>query len=120
MSKMPYFHGVSDQLPDDNPSDEEMDPSMAEEAEGDGLHHHEMHEDEMGGYNSTHTHPDGKKDEAHHDSYDEARDHMDAMHGEGDDDDDDDDEDNTEESEVVRDDSMPDDMAGDYSRAAKK
>jgi hypothetical protein len=28
--------------------------------QGDGMHHHEIHEDEGGGFHSKHTHPDGR------------------------------------------------------------
>lgn len=52
---------------------------------GDGLHHHELHEDEGGGYHSKHTHPDGKVEHADHATYEDARDHQDRMFGHGED-----------------------------------
>lgn len=57
------------------------------DAQGDGMHHHEMHgPDETGGYTSIHTHPDGRKESADHADYSDAKDHMDRMHGETEDD----------------------------------
>lgn len=57
------------------------------DTEGDGMHHHEMHgPDEAGMFTSKHTHPDGKVEHGEHMSYDDAKDHMDEMHGEKDDD----------------------------------
>lgn len=54
---------------------------------GDGNHHHELHEDkESGMWHSTHTHPDGRVETGDHTSYSDAKDHMDAMHGETEDD----------------------------------
>lgn len=40
--------------------------------EGDGNHHHEIHEREDGTAHSIHTHPDGHTDEMDHNSYAEA------------------------------------------------
>lgn len=89
--KMPFFHGVTDRMNDEG--DGEKKPvgksDAGEGSKGDGLHHHEMHEDEGGGFHSKHTDPDGKVTEADHDSYDDAKDHMDVMHGEDSDDGDD-------------------------------
>lgn len=51
---------------------------------GDGNHHHELHGHEDGSYSSSHTHPDGQKDEQEVGSYDEAKAHMDQCSGQGD------------------------------------
>lgn len=84
-------------------------------AKGDGLHHHEIHEDEGGGFHSLHTHPDGHEDHADHASYDEAKDHMDEQFGhEGDGD---------EKDDGMGDEGMDDgggeDIAGAYGRACE-
>ena len=55
---------------------------------GDGMHHHELNGPrEDGSFHSIHTHPDGHKTEMDHADYSDAKDHMDAMHGEGEDED---------------------------------
>jgi hypothetical protein len=78
-------------------------------AKGDGLHHHEIHEDEGGGYHSKHTHPDGHQEHEDHASYEDARDHMDETFGHGEADGDD----------AGDDDGMDaGDIAGSYGRAA--
>lgn len=41
-------------------------------AAGDGRHHHEIHEDEGGGFHSKHTHPDGHEEHEDHATYDDA------------------------------------------------
>lgn len=85
-------------------------------AGGDGLHHHEINEDEGGGYHSVHTFPDGRKEPADHVDYDDAKSKMDDDFGCG---------------EMSGDDSgddgaMPDDsgdvsdIAGSYGRKAQK
>lgn len=77
---------------------------------GDGMHHHEVHEDEGGGYHSKHTHPDGRVEHADHATYDEASDHMDRSFGHG-----------PEEEDPDHDGDMhADDAAGSYGRAACK
>ena len=83
------------------------------EAKGDGLHHHEIHEDEGGGYVSKHTHPDGRVEHGEHTTYEEARDHMDAMHGHEEPDGDEPDEDGDEGPDVT-------DIAGSYGRQASR
>jgi hypothetical protein len=64
------------------------DPGMDQDQQmqGDGLHHHEIHEDEGGGFHSVHTFPDGHTDEADHVDYDEAKAKQDADFGCGSDD----------------------------------
>ncbi len=74
-----FFHGADQAPPDDRA---EAGP-MHQEAAGDGLHHHEIHQDEGGGYHSIHTHPDGHQEHADHTDYKEASDHMDSSFGEG-------------------------------------
>jgi hypothetical protein len=89
------------------PSDQE---EHGEDSNGDGIHHHEMHgPHEDGSYTSKHTHPDGHVEEGMHGDYSEARDHMDAMHGE-------DGKDGEEEySHSEPDGDEPEDIAGMYS-----
>lgn len=75
-----------------HPNDEESgheSRELGEPGDGDGIHHHEMHgpDPDDGSYSSVHTHPDGHKTPMHHDDYSDAKDHMDAMHGEGGDED---------------------------------
>jgi hypothetical protein len=55
-----------------------------DQTQGDGLHHHEIHEDEGGGFHSVHTFPDGHTDEADHVDYDEAKAKQDQDFGQGD------------------------------------
>lgn len=110
--KMPFFHGVTDHMNDEEGrgSGPSVDTHENKQA-GDGLHHHEMHEDEGGGYHSKHTHPDGRVEHKDHASYDEAKSHMDAMHGQAE----------SEDQKPGRDpgdDFDSDDMAGSYGRAA--
>lgn len=78
-------------------------------SQGDGLRHHEIHEDEAGGFHSKHTHPDGAVEHDDHATYDEARDHMDSKfdHEEPDGDEGD-----------GSSDMDSDDIAGGYGRAA--
>lgn len=115
--KMPFFHGVTDRLPDDggkqSAAGSDDNDAGESQARGDGLHHHELHEDEGGGFHSKHTHPDGKVEQADHSSYDDARDHMNAMHGECDGEGDD-----AKAGASAEDDFDSDDMAGSYGRAA--
>lgn len=75
-----FFHGADQQEPE---AQADGDPGLDDQQQGDGLHHHEIHEDEGGGFRSMHTHPDGRQEPGEHISYEEARDHMDAMHGQG-------------------------------------
>ncbi len=101
---------------DEYEGDEQQDDAGGEggeaEPKGNGLHHHELHEDEGGGFHSKHTHPDGREEHADHATYEEARDHMDAMHGHAEPDGDEPDGDEG-------DDGGPDvqDIAGSYGRA---
>lgn len=83
--------------------------TKGEHAHGDGLHHHEIHEDEGGGYHSKHTHPDGHEEHADHATYEEARDHMDSKFGHGSEEDGDRDGDDS--------DMDSEDVAGSYGRA---
>jgi hypothetical protein len=80
------------------------------EMKGDGLHHHEIHEDEGGGYRSVHTHPDGHKEASDHVTYDEAKDKMDQDFGHGDG--------APEDDGADGDDMSTDDIAGSYGRKA--
>jgi hypothetical protein len=121
---MPYFHGVSDHLDDapggDNEAGDQGGMPEAEQTQGDGLHHHEMHEDEGGGWHSMHTHPDGRQEPGDHTSYEEASDHMDAMCGQGGDDGEDAGDDGApDDGEMDDADSEPSDVAGSYGRAHK-
>ena len=58
------------------------DPADSADA-GDGLHHHEIHEDEGGGFHSKHVHPDGREEHEDHVSYDDAKDWQDERFGHG-------------------------------------
>jgi hypothetical protein len=84
--KMPFFHGVTDQMNDEDDKKPVGKSDAGEGSKGDGFHHHEIHEDEAG-FHSKHTDPDGKETHADHASYQDAKDHMDSMHGEESDDD---------------------------------
>ena len=119
--RMPFFHGVTDQLPDrEEHGGHEAAPMHDKgEAKGDGLHHHEIHEDEGGGFHSKHTAPDGKVTHADHATYAEAKDHMDAMHGESAQDEKDE-EPGREASDDLDVADGGDDIAGDYGRAGCK
>lgn len=65
-----------------SPAAAEPEPDGDEpEMQGDGLHHHEIHEDEGGGFHSVHTFPDGRKDMADHVDYNEAKDKQDSDFG---------------------------------------
>lgn len=75
-----FFHGG-----DQPQEDMQEGPAEAARNGGDGMHHHEIHEDEAGGFHSVHTHPDGNEEHGDHASYDEAADDMDAKFGQGDD-----------------------------------
>jgi hypothetical protein len=116
---MPFFHGVTDQMDESGDGGRAMPEKNEKKAEmkGDGLHHHEIHEDEGGGFHSKHTFPDGRVEHADHSTYAEARDHMDEMHGEekGEDAGEDGADDFSSGGEA---DGDADDMAGDYGRAA--
>jgi hypothetical protein len=80
---------------------------------GDGMHHHEMQgPDDAGMWTSKHTHPDGKVEHADHMSYDDAKDHMDRMHGETEDDNEHDDHSSMSEDEPDGDE--PEDLASMY------
>jgi hypothetical protein len=67
-----FFHGAEKEAPIDDK------PVHDEGQQGDGLHHHEIHEDEGGGFHSKHTHPDGTEEHDDHTTYEEARDKMDS------------------------------------------
>jgi hypothetical protein len=101
-----FFHGVEKEAVD------KKDGEGGKETKGDGLHHHEIHEDEGGGYHSKHTHPDGREEHDDHATYDEAVDHMHQKFGHGGGDD-------GEEDNESGDGIDPDDMAGSYGRAAR-
>lgn len=87
MKKM-FFHGVDQNegsdMQEDSAEKSRNGNSDGGDKGGDGLHHHEIHEDEGGGYHSVHTHPDGNEEHDDHASYEEARDKMDADFGKGD------------------------------------
>ncbi len=77
--RKPFFHGANRGAvgqDDDKAGDEGK-------SKGDGLHHHEIHEDEGGAYHSVHTHPDGRKEHDEHATYEEAKSNMDAKFGHG-------------------------------------
>jgi hypothetical protein len=88
------------------------------EGQGDGMHHHELHEREDGSIHSLHTHPDGSKEEMDHDSYSDARDHMDQMMGDGGEGEEEPDGD--EGNPPPPDMSSADDMAGMYEKAGRR
>ena len=77
---------------------------------GDGMHHHELHEDEGGGYHSKHTHPDGHVEHDDHATYEDARDKQDSDFGHG--------ERNEDEGRDDGGDMSTGDIAGSYGRAA--
>jgi hypothetical protein len=111
--KMPFFHGVTDQLPEHSRAAGDGAAAAHDGAKGDGLHHHELHEDEGGGYHSKHTHPDGRVEHADHPTYEHAVEHMHEMHGK---------ESGAESKDEepgrkASDDFDDDDMAGSYGRA---
>jgi hypothetical protein len=54
---------------------------QGQQQQGDGLHHHEIHEDEGGGFHSVHTFPDGRVDAQDHVDYKDAKDKQDADFG---------------------------------------
>ncbi len=105
-----FAHGVGHIDPERAPKHE---PAAASgtSGKGDGLHHHEIHEDEGGGFRSKHTHPDGRVEHGEHGTYAEARGHMDQMHGH-------EEPDGDEDGTSAADDFDADDMAGSYGRAA--
>jgi len=74
------FDDTNEAPVDDTASDLEKDG----EAQGDGMHHHTINEDEGGGYHSVHTHPDGREEHEDHVSYDDAKDWADEKFGHGD------------------------------------
>lgn len=79
MKKM-FFHGA-DQADSDIQDDSVVPNKNGGESKGDGLHHHEIHEDEGGGFHSKHTYPDGREEHDDHSSYDEARNSQDDKFG---------------------------------------
>lgn len=79
--------------------------------QGDGMHHHEIHEDEGGGFHSKHTHPDGRVEHDDHATYEEARDKMDEHFGHG--------EPDGDEGEAEGGDIDPEDIGGSYGRAGR-
>lgn len=68
------------QMMDDQTEDA---PSGQGKMAGDGMHHHEIHEDEGGGYHSMHTDPDGHVQHDDHVTYDDAKNKMDQDFGHG-------------------------------------
>jgi len=78
--RKPFFHGADRAV--DSGDDKAGKDSKSK---GDGLHHHELHEDEGGGYHSVHTHPDGRKEHGDYATYEDGRDHMDEKFGHGED-----------------------------------
>lgn len=103
-----FFHGA-DQAVDDMPADKgHQDGGKG----GDGLHHHEIHEDEGGGFHSVHTDPDGNKSHDDHPTYEDAKAKMDADFGK-DDGSDDDSGDGGDGGDM-----STDDIAGSYGRSA--
>ena len=74
---------------EDGTDSQNLDKGKEGEGQGDGLHHHEIHEDEAGGYQSLHTFPDGHTQPGDHVDYDEAKADMDQCFGCGDSQDDD-------------------------------
>lgn len=91
-----------------------MEHDKKKKAAGDGLHHHEIHEDEGGGFHSKHTHPDGTEEHGDHATYEEATADQDAKFGKS-----------PEEEEAEEGESFPsgagddDDMAESYERSAR-
>jgi hypothetical protein len=49
--------------------------------EGDGMHHHEIHETEDGMMHSKHTHPDGQVTHEDHPDLEHAKEHLDRIMG---------------------------------------
>jgi hypothetical protein len=93
----------------------ETDDTKKAAPKGDGLHHHELHEDEGGGYHSKHTHPDGRVEHGDHATYDDAKaDQDEKFGGKSDDGQDDGDYDGAD----GMDDNDADDIAGSYGRRA--
>lgn len=86
-------------------------------AGGDGLHHHQIDEDEGGGYHSVHTNPDGTKEQADHVDYNEAKSAMDDAFGCGDMSDGGDD-DSSDAAPSMADSADMNDIAGSYGRKA--
>lgn len=87
--KMPYFHMGHDQMQDDQTDETDKGGPMGEDGKadgGDGMHHHEIHENEGGGYTSKHTGPDGKVIQGDHATYEDAKADMDQACGQGGDD----------------------------------
>ena len=77
-----------DQNPPDMQGGDQMqgDPNADQQSQGDGLHHHQIDQDEGGGFHSVHTFPDGHQEQADHVDYDEAKSKQDADFGCGPDD----------------------------------
>jgi hypothetical protein len=67
--------------PQDEGREPDQDMPVKDDENGDGLHHHEISEQEDGSFHSVHTHPDGHKEEADHATYDEAKEHQDRLMG---------------------------------------
>lgn len=111
--KMPFFHGVTDREDEDRGRGEGSSRESHESKQaGDGLHHHENHDDEGGGIHSKHTHPDGRVEHTDHASIEEAHQHEREMRG--------DEESRDEEpGRDGNDDFDADDMAGSYGRAGE-
>ena len=108
-----FFHGAQpdpEAQADGDPGEEAM------KSEGDGLHHHEIHEDEAGGFHSKHTFPDGREEHDDHADYDEAKSKMDSDFGceSGDNDGDEMDDGSTGEDSPE-----PEDIAGSYGKAKR-
>jgi hypothetical protein len=80
-----------------------------EGGEGDGNHHHEIHEREDGSAHSVHIHPDGHKEEMDHGSYEEAVQHENEVRGT-----DEEDQDNDNRGHDEPDGDEPEDLAGMY------
>lgn len=105
-----FFHGVDKEEPRKG-GDKDGGGSK-----GDGLHHHEIHEDEGGGYHSKHTDPEGNVEHGDHADMDDATEHMHQKFGHGEPDADDEDRDEDEGEDDGGDMSL-DDIAGSYGRA---
>jgi hypothetical protein len=99
----------------ENMSDVEAEDAGSAAAKGDGMHHHEIHEDEGGGYFSKHTHPDGRQENENSPTYEDAKRWQDERFGHGEQGDDAADDGNDDSG---GDDSMSD-MAESYNRSCK-
>lgn len=105
--KMPFFHMGHDMMNDDQTDETDQGAAEGKGQDdgqgGDGFHHHQIDENEGGGYTSKHTGPDGKVTTGDHATYDDAKADMDQCCGQGGGDDEEDD---------------GNDVAGHYGRAA--